>query len=270
MQYIMEESFGVDNRLGYCVFIVTLVSLHCINILVERRGKPKSARANLDSWRWRNLVISWIHGLVCGCWSILSIYNHPEFVYDPVTFNSPMVFYMVVFSTGYFLYDTIDMVLNKKLIAYWEVTLHHIFVVPGFWYNWHTNICIGYSLTALTAEINSFFLHSRKLLQIQNVGFDTILYRTCSYVNLVSFFLCRIIPIGFIVFHLFGSHGIIHRQQLSVVYVNCFRVIMVIVAVVNVVLFWRLLKTDLIRPFLKSKRKEQFKINGNNNQTKEE
>lgn len=97
-----------------------------------------------------------------------------------------------------------------------------------------------------------------------------MLYRTCSYVNLISFFLCRIIPIGFIVFHLFGSHGDIHRKQLSVAYVNCFSVIMVIVAVVNVVLFWRLLNTDLIRPFLKSKRKEQIKINGNNNQTKEE
>ena len=29
---------------------------------------------------------------------------------------------------GYFLYDSIDMYLNNKLISNWEVTLHHIAV----------------------------------------------------------------------------------------------------------------------------------------------
>ena len=36
--------------------------------------------------------------------------------------------YVQFSSPGYFLYDTIDMVYNKKLLEYWEVTLHHIFV----------------------------------------------------------------------------------------------------------------------------------------------
>lgn len=139
-------------------------------------------------------------------------------------------------------------------------------VVPGFWYNWHFHISIGYSLAALTAEINSFFLHSRKLLQISDVGFDTVLYRLCAYLNLVTFFMCRIIPIGFIVNHLFGSHGAIHRQRLGVIYVYSFRVIMVIVAVVNVVLFWRLLKTDLLRPLLVKKRLKEVKANGNSHE----
>ena len=138
-------------------------------------------------------------------------------------------------------------------------------VVPGFWYNWHSQICIGYSLTALTAEINSFFLHSRKLLQINQVGFDTLLYRTCSYLNLVTFFFCRIIPIGFIVYHLFGVEGEIHRQKLSAVYVLCFRIIMLIVAIINVILFWRLFKTDIIRPLFKKKSDKTYIVNGNNN-----
>lgn len=257
------ESVAISNAYGYCVLSTTLIFLFCVHLYIQKRGVPKSVRAGYDSWRWRNLVISWLHGLICGCWAIASICTHPQFTADPVSFNSPLVFYMVVFSTGYFLFDTLDMIVNNKLLECWEVTLHHVFVVPGFWYNWHYNTSIGYSLAALTAEINSFFLHSRKLLQISNVGFDTVLYRLCAYLNLATFFLCRIIPIGFIVNHLFGSHGAIHRQRLGPVYVNSFRLIMVIVAVVNVVLFWRLLKTDLLRPLLKKRKQNTTSVNGN-------
>lgn len=65
------DGHDIDNRQGYSVFIFTLISLYLINIVVARRGIPKSARPDLDPWLWRNLVISWIHGLVCGVWSIL-------------------------------------------------------------------------------------------------------------------------------------------------------------------------------------------------------
>lgn len=261
------DGHDIDNRQGYSVFIFTLISLYLINIVVARRGIPKSARPDLDPWLWRNLVISWIHGLVCGVWSILCVYYHPEFIEDPVSFKSPLLYLMVAFSSGYFLYDTLDMVMNNKLLKHWEVTLHHIFVVPGFWYNWHAQTCIGFSLVALLAEINSFFLHSRKLLQISKVGFDSRLYRTCSHLNLITFLFCRIIPISFILYSTYVEI-LSGRDRLSMMYITSIAITMVIVAVINVILFWRLFKSDVIRPYLKKKQdqqEEQYKVNGNNN-----
>lgn len=51
-------------------------------------------------------------------------------------------------------------------------------------------------------------------------------------------------------------------------YLTSFAVTMVIVAVINIILFWRLFKSDVIRPFLKKKqdhKEEQYRVNGNNN-----
>ncbi len=45
-----------------------------------------------------------------------------------------------------------------------------------FFYNLVTCQCIGYNVIALTAEINSMFLHSRKLLQLQQVKFWSQLF----------------------------------------------------------------------------------------------
>jgi hypothetical protein len=39
-------------------------------------------------------------------------------------------------------------------------------------------------------------------------------------------------------------------------------------AVINIILFWRLFKSDVIRPYLKKKqdhKEEQYRVNGNNN-----
>lgn len=140
-------------------------------------------------------------------------------------------------------------------------------MVPGFWYNWHAQTCIGFSLVALLAEINSFFLHSRKLLQISKVGFDSRLYRTCSHLNLITFLFCRIIPISFILYSTYVEI-LSGRDRLSMMYIASIAVTMVIVAVINVILFWRLFKSDVIRPYLKKKQdqqEEQYKVNGNNN-----
>ena len=140
-------------------------------------------------------------------------------------------------------------------------------MVPGFWYNWHIQLCIGFCLVALLAEINSFFLHSRKLLQISRVRFDSRLYRTCSYLNLITFIFCRILPISFILYSAYAEI-ISGRDRLSMMYLTSFTVTMVIVAVINIILFWRLFKSDVIRPYLKKKqnhKEEQYRLNGNNN-----
>lgn len=60
----------VDVRFGYLTIFSTIIIFHSLNKLVARYvGTPKSVKE--DPWRWRNLFISWIHGMICGTWNIL-------------------------------------------------------------------------------------------------------------------------------------------------------------------------------------------------------
>lgn len=47
---------------------------------------------------------------------------------DLIDFNSPYMYTMVGFSTGYFLYDLADMLVNDGLWKSWDVALHHVAV----------------------------------------------------------------------------------------------------------------------------------------------
>jgi hypothetical protein len=132
-----------------------------------------------------------------------------------------------------------------------------------FWYNFHFRICIGYNVVALLAEINSFFLHSRKLLQMCQVGFDTRLYKAVAYINLVTFPLCRMTSNGRI---LYGMLTEAHRVPTIYFFVLCFS--MIIMTGINIILFWRLFQTDILRTHqkvIKDKTITVSKVNGNNN-----
>ena len=124
-----------------------------------------------------------------------------------------------------------------------------------FWSNVHRGSCIGYNCVALMAEINSFFLHSRKLLQMRQIGFDHWFYRVVTYLNLFTFVSCR----GFSVCRIFyGMYT--EPSRVPTLFYFCLSLSMIVMSVINVVLFWRLFKSDILKP-----QKQQPKLNGNHN-----
>lgn len=128
-------------------------------------------------------------------------------------------------------------------------------VTSMFWSNVHTGSCIGYNCVALMAEINSFFLHSRKLLQMSEIGFNHWFYKLVTYLNLFSFVSCR----GFSICRIFYGMYIEPSRVPRLFYI-CLSMSMVVMSVINVILFWRLFKSDILKP-----QKQQPKLNGNHN-----
>lgn len=60
----------IDVRYGYVMIFSTIFVFYSLNNYVAPCfGTPKSVRN--DPWRWRNLFISWIHGMIAGIWNIL-------------------------------------------------------------------------------------------------------------------------------------------------------------------------------------------------------
>ncbi|XP_076106702.1 TLC domain-containing protein 2-like [Mytilus galloprovincialis] len=260
----MASEFSAGQDVGQChgytVFIGAILLFQLLNLAVTKIGNPKSVRSDIDPWRWRNLFISWIHAAIVGTWDILCLVLYPEFMNDLIAYNNYFIYLMIPFSTAYFVYDSIDMIVNKKILNNWELSLHHIAVISMFWYNFHARICIGYNVLALMAEINSFFLHTRKLLQMCQVGFDTRLYKGVSYINLVTFLLCRMTSVSRI---FYGMYDEGHRVPSF--YFVILTMSMIVMAGINIILFWRLFQTDILRTQDKVLKDKTITVNGNNN-----
>jgi len=102
---------------------------------------------------------------------------------------------------------------------------------------------IGHTVVGLVVEVNSIFLHLRKLMQIMQVGFQHPVYRIVCIMNLVSFVVCR-----FAFSLLLISHGLfVYRYRMSALYFSILVPTVVIMWIINTVLFWRLFTNDVLR-----------------------
>ena len=110
------------------------------------------------------------------------------------------------------------------------------------YYNVYLKAQIGFSLIAMTVEVNSIFLHWRKLYQMTQVPFSSLKYAIVKYLNLVSFAMFRLFPLAYITYTLFTMY---HR--VSVVYYILIFITMVCMDLLNTILFWRLVKSDVLR-----------------------
>lgn len=227
------------------VCVLSTLSFYSIGEVLTRFGKPTYVATDVEFWKWRNIVISWIHGIVCGLWDFLCIVWYPDLFRDPVAYINNFSYLMIPFSAGYFIYDFIDLMLNKKVRVHWEITLHHTIITTSFIYNWIVKTCVGYTVLALMAEINSIFLHLRKLLQMCKVGFTTKLYRSVSFINLLTFVTCRLIP----QVRLYA--GLCYDfDRITTTYFMFFTLTVSTGVVINIILFWRLVKTDILKPYM--------------------
>lgn len=102
---------------------------------------------------------------------------------------------------------------------------------------------IGHTVIGLVVEVNSVFLHLRKLMQIMHFGFQHPLYRLVCLMNLMSFVVCR-----FAFSLMLISHGLfVYRYRMSSFYFSMLVPTVVIMWVINIVLFSRLFTNDVLR-----------------------
>ncbi|PAA68910.1 hypothetical protein BOX15_Mlig025937g1 [Macrostomum lignano] len=161
---------------------------------------------------------------------------------DLINHISPFTYYMVAISTGYFFYDFMDLLIQGKLLKEWELSLHHIAVISKFVYNLSNRMFIGYTAVALLTEVNSIFLHLRKLMQMLRVSFTAPVYRLNALINLATFLLCR----GYCLARI--TYGIVaERSRIDTAYLCLLGGAMCIMNLINPALFVILLRSDVFR-----------------------
>lgn len=109
-------------------------------------------------------------------------------------------------------------------------------------YNIQTKYAVGITCVALLAEVNGIFLHARTLMQIFQFSFGHKIYTVNKYINLITFVIFRGGPLGRICYaYLYECPAF--TPPLRIVFV-CISVAM---TVINIVLFWRLCKSDMLK-----------------------
>ncbi|CAH1802483.1 unnamed protein product, partial [Owenia fusiformis] len=208
-----------------------------VHKIVVSFGSPSAVRES-DHWKWKNILISWIHSVICSLWITYCCYTHPSMFDDLITHIDMASFLLATFSTGYFIFDLIDYIQSGQALKDWEVCLHHLVVISIFSYHMAANQCIGYTTFVLMVEYNSIFLHGRKLLKLaKKISIDHWVFRCNSVLNVVTFVIFRF---GVVLKVMVGTYN--SKTRFPALYYWCLVISVLIMTIINVVLFWRLLK----------------------------
>uniref|UniRef100_A0A1B6EW31 TLC domain-containing protein n=1 Tax=Cuerna arida TaxID=1464854 RepID=A0A1B6EW31_9HEMI len=229
---------GVND--AYIVVILSMILFFCNNIWTLKLIVPTSARTSRrQEWKWRNIANSMIHSMITGCGACVCFYQSPEIRRDLIskwTFSSHC---LIAISTGYFIYDMIDMLLNDPKSKTFELLVHHMLVISCFTTSLTSYNYEGYAIMALLVEVNSVFLHIRQLMIIQNWNRNTLSYRLNNSLNLGTFVVFRILTMGWMTRWL-----IQHRYDLTQFAFNLAGITLAVIMVMNIVLLLRVLKSD--------------------------
>jgi hypothetical protein len=102
---------------------------------------------------------------------------------------------------------------------------------------------------ALIAEVNSIFLHARKIFHLYHVQRENIIVRLNTFLNIVTFILCRLCMLIFVTIFVYQDRKRIGYYN----YMYVMYVLIPVVWIINPILFYRVLYTDF---FKKSKSRQ--------------
>ncbi|KAJ8392146.1 hypothetical protein AAFF_G00079520 [Aldrovandia affinis] len=220
-----------------------------LNCGLSRLPAPESAHRN--PWKWRNISTSLVHSLITGVWAVLCFYLHPQMAEDLIATHSLFSHALVSVSIGYFIYDFLDMIHNQKLSQSWELLFHHVVVITCFGMSVVTCQYVGFAVVALLVEINSIFLHLRQVLRMAGLG-KTTPYRLNSIVNLGTYVVFRISTLAWMTRWL-----VLNREHVPLLSYTIGSMGLAIVTAMNIVLFYRLLRSDFLLPAREARKEKE-------------
>uniref|UniRef100_A0A8C3M078 TLC domain containing 2 n=1 Tax=Chrysolophus pictus TaxID=9089 RepID=A0A8C3M078_CHRPC len=228
----------------------SFAAFRLLNRGVERlMPPPPSARRN--RWKWRNIWTSLAHSVLSGGGALAGFCLYPGLHEDLVGTHPPGAHSLVTVSVGYFLEDFVDMLCNQKLHQSWELLFHHSVVIVCFGIAVLLHQYVGFALVALLVEINSIFLHLRQILLMADLVHTTC-YRLNSIINLGTYVVFRIATLAWMTRWLF-----LNRQHVPLATYTVGTVGMAIMTPMNIILFYRLLRSDFFKSSRDTRREKE-------------
>ncbi|XP_061461135.1 TLC domain-containing protein 1 [Rhineura floridana] len=164
---------------------------------------PLPAHVRRDAtrtWRWRNLLVSFVHSVVAGIWAVVGVWRMPGAFTDLVHATSRSGHLLLCVSTGYFIHDALDIIVCRQSQASWEYLVHHAMAVTGLFSGILLNHFVAAGLVSLFVEVSNIFLTIRMMIRLGNLPFTT-LYQVNKYINVVVYFLFRLAPQAYLTWY---------------------------------------------------------------------
>lgn len=226
----------------------------CFFYLVDRTVKSKSSFKRDLSARWlqHNTFVSFVHSSVSSILIITAVIRAPEMFDDPLSHINFFNYVVVAFSLGYFCWDFLDCLKNStsSVVA---ILFHHVIVISFLFHVLLVTRNLGYALHALSLEINSVFLHGRRLLRwYPPVSLSFSQQKVLGFIvdcgNYITFVFFRFLVVIKGLYELYVQGDRLHPT------IRLFTTIIVgTIGVLNVVLFTRLLKSQMAKKTKKNK-----------------
>jgi hypothetical protein len=96
---------------------------------------------------------------------------------------------------------------------------------------------------ALLAEVNSIFLHARKLFHLFHIPRENFYVRLDMILNILTFFLCRLCMLFFVTLFVYRD-----RYRVGDAYYSFVMYVLIpVMWIINPILFYRVLYTDFLK-----------------------
>lgn len=259
-----EEYLSAEFSLKETIFYISssIVCFVLYNYLATFvLSKFEFLKQHNNFWRFKNTFISWTHALISSILLLINVYLAPELFSDMISVKTRYSYIEISISLGYFIYDAVDIIRsNKKLSSQsYEVLLHHALIIFIFFVPLILNRFVGYTIGAMSIELNTIFLHLRFMLVFNNVPKTSLLFRVVSLINLITFVLFRILILCWMTRWIVLNRNLIHIGWFTVGSIG-----LAIMMVINIFLLQRLLQAD----FRKSKAEKVVPCSANESVSK--
>ncbi|KAL7065543.1 hypothetical protein AAHC03_04454 [Spirometra sp. Aus1] len=166
-------------------------------ILRISKGRTTNQRGSVlsifsEDWEWRNTWLSLIHALTTSVLASIIIYRSEDYIGNLIGPKDAASVLLVCFSLGYFLHDISHIIRGPPRRHSVEFVLHHVLIIPCFGSAIVLERYVGYAIVSLLVEINSVFLHIRRLLLSLTVSRESLIFAINSSLNFTSFLTFRL------------------------------------------------------------------------------
>jgi len=201
-----------------------------------------------------NLAVSVFHSFFSGLGALIAIAKMPEILDDMVYAHSNLSACVTSFTFGYFVYDFFDLLAASRWSISknnFDIILHHVLVICCFGSCVVQQRYMGLSMLSILMEVNSVFLHLRKISRNFNIK-SGIAYHAIVAMNFLTLLAFRIA----VSYKMIVWLSTVDRSGIPTVVFYLGVIAMPVIAAMNCTLFYRCLRVDILRPLSRPIKKD--------------
>ena len=197
-----------------CNFFIVLFYLIFLlsNTFSKLFFKSYSHLSKVDKTEWNSRIVSTCHAVIASILSFYIYWTNEEYAINIVFAQPDSTVVLSCFSTGYIIFDTILLILNRgeQSIFGWPIFIHHIVSILTVLLNFTFGFASAGGIFLLITESSTPFVNLRWMLVKCSLR-DSIWYSCNGIALAATFFMCRVVwPIsGALYYNMYYRHLIV-------------------------------------------------------------